>query len=341
MMKSMQGLPLLATLASASLAILAACVGDDASTPTQESIPTQGTGTPDSGSDSGIDASRPDDDGGTEAGHDAAALSCAGQTFGTPTLVGTAQISGALATTMWGIRPVGPNAYFAATPSGGSEQQIFRATYTLAAGGAAPALSNASVIAPSSAAVVEWAPTVSSDSALLVFATAFPGPRNLSYANGAGGTFGPAIPIATLNTAEDESDPWLVGKPTATALYFSRYSGTSMEIWRSAITGGPSFGTPVKITLLCPQSNCGTPVVTPDETTMLYASWAAGGFVPNVTESTLTLASGGGTAGTAVGHPELGARYPSWVSDDGCEVLLGGGGLSSVSDMYYARRTAK
>ena len=112
-----------------------------------------------------------------EASADAGPLTCKGKIFGTPVRVGTAQISGALATTMWGLRVVGPNAYFAATPAGSSEQQLFRATFTPGVGGGAPALSNASVLTPpSSTTTVEWAPSVSTDSALLVFATAFPPP---------------------------------------------------------------------------------------------------------------------------------------------------------------------
>lgn len=272
---------------------------------------------------------------------DGGAPSCRGQTFKPPTLVNTTQISGALATTMWGPRVVGQNAYFAAVPAGGNEQQIFRATWSP---GAAPSLSNAAAVAPpSSASVVEWAPAVSADSALLVFGTAFPPPRNLSYALGSGGGFAASNPITSVNTAADESDPFLVGKPAATALYFGREDGAQkMEIWRSAITSGPVFEEPQKATLTCPEANCGTPVVTTDERTAFFASWGAGGFLPNVNESDLQVsATGAVIAGPAIGHPELGARYPSWISEDGCEVLLGGGGISTVSDIFHARRVAK
>ena len=275
-----------------------------------------------------------------EASADAGPLTCKGKIFGTPVRVGTAQISGALATTMWGLRVVGPNAYFAATPAGSSEQQLFRATFTPGVGGGAPALSNASVLTPpSSTTTVEWAPSVSTDSALLVFATAFPPPRDLAVSIGAGGAFAAATGIASVNTSADETDPWLVGKPAAKAMYFGRENTAgAMEIWRSTISG-TAFSAPAKVTLVCAQLSCGTPVVTPEESTMLYASWASGGFVPNVAESALLPAGGGWTAGPGIGHPELGTHYPSWVSDDGCEVLLGGGNISSINDIYYARRT--
>jgi hypothetical protein len=243
---------------------------------------------------------------------------------------------------MWGLRLVGPNAYFAAVPAGGNEQQLFRATYTPGVSGGAPSLSNASVVAPSSPSIVEWAPAVSADSALLVFATGFPPPRKLSMAVGTGGSFGPASPIAAVSSGADETDPWLVGQSVAKALDFGRETGSlGMELWRSEVSSGPVFAAPVKVTLACPQASCGTPVVTPDEATLLFASWASGGFVPNVAESNLTVLAGATTAAPAIGHPELGTRYPSWISDDGCEVLLGGGGISTVADIYYARRVPK
>lgn len=323
------------------------CVGDDASPApssdggAESSSPADSSTTDTSAPDGATDGSS--GDGSTVDAGDGRVPTCAGQTFGTPMLVGTSLISGALATTMWGVRVVGANAYFAAVPNGGSEQQIFRATFAAGVDGGAPSLSNASVVnPPSSNSVVEWAPTVSADSALMVFATVFPGPRELSYSIGSGGTFGAATAIASLNTAADEADPWLVGKPTPKALYFGRENGsTDMEIWRSAVSAGPVFAAPVKVALTCPQSDCGTPVVTPDESMLLYASWTNGGFVPNVQESALSVVSGTGTAAAALGHPELGNRYPSWVSDDGCEVLLGGGGISTINDMYYARRTPR
>jgi hypothetical protein len=244
---------------------------------------------------------------------------------------------------MWGVRVTGPNAYFAAVPKGGNEQQLFRATFAAGVSGGAPSLSNATVLSPpSSASVIEWAPTVSADNALMVFATLNPPPRDLSYSLGSGGGFGPATTLASLNTAGDEGDPWLVGKPTASVLYFARQNAANdLEIWRSAISAGPTFAPATKVVLACPQSHCGTPLVTPDETILLYASWANGAFVPNVQEGQLTVTAGAATAGTALGHPELGNRYPSWISDDGCEVFLGGGNVSMIGDMYYARRVAK
>ena len=295
-----------------------------------DATPSDATTAPDAATDAAApDTSTPD------AATDGRVPTCAGQPFGTPVALDTSQLAAALASTLCGPRVVGGNAYFSAVPVGSTEQQLFRATFT---GGAVPALSNATVLAPpSSATVVEWAPTVSPDSSLLVFATGFPGPRQLAVATGAGGAFTASTLIASLSTAADESDPYFAN---ARALYFEREDTTgapTFEIYRSEVTAGV-FAAPTKVKLLCPLANCGTPVVTPTEDLLLFAAWPGGGtFAPTAREASLV----GTSAGAVIDHPELGARYPSWVSPDGCEVLLGGGGLSTITDIRYAKRTPR
>lgn len=117
----------------------------------------------------------------------------------------------------------------------------------------------------------------------------------------------------------------------------------AMEIHRSAVTGGasPQFAAPVRASLACPMANCGTPVVPTNEGMLLFGTWAAGGFDPTVREAVLAVGGGAVSTSGIVDHPELGAHYPSWISDDGCEVLLGGGGVSQVADVAYARRAPK
>lgn len=316
------------------------CVGDDPA-PTSADASTEASTLPPDSAPPPTDASAPDapvdaiapDSAAPDASTDARVPTCAGQPFATPVAVNTSQIAAALASTMWGPRVIGGNAYFSAVPSGSSEQQLFRATFTA---GGVPALSNAVVLTPpSSTTVVEWAPTLSPDSSLLVFTTGFPGPRQLVAATGAGGAFTVGTPIASLNTASDETDPYFAN---ARALYFARDAGATptFEIYRSEVTAGV-FAAPAKVKLLCPLANCGTPVVTPTEHMLLFAAWPTGAFAPTAREADLV----GTTAGAVVDHPELGARYPSWVSADGCEVLLGGGGISTVADIHYAKRTPK
>ena len=281
-----------------------------------------------------------------DAGSDARVPTCAGQPFGAPVRVDSSQITAAIASTMWGPRVVGTTAIFAATPTGSNEQQIFRATYTPPPGGVgAPSLSNASILAPpSSTAVVEWAPTMARDNSFLVATTGFPLPRDLAVSSSVGGgAFGAAVRIAALSEADrDESDPYLVGAPTARALYFARDAvGGNFSIYRSAVTGPASFGPASRVVLACPLANCGTPVPTPNEALLMFGTWVAGGFAPGVQEAVLNVAGASASATGLVDHPELRAHYPSWVSDDGCEVLLGGGPISTVAEVAYARRAPK
>ncbi len=299
----------------------------DASTPD--------TSTPDT---SVPDTSAPDTSVPDTSVPDAHVPSCAGQPFGAPVAINTSQIAAAVATTVWGPRVVGGNAYFSAVPNGSGEQQVFRATFTPAAGGA-PALSNATQLTPpSSTSVVEWAPTLSPDNSQLVFATGFPGPRQLAVSAASGGAFAAPTAIAALNTGADETDPYFAN---ARALYFARDNASPIfEIYRSAVSGA-TFAAPVKVTLTCPLANCGTPVVTSSEGLLLFGAWSTGAFLPTVREAALTVTAGAGVATGVVDHPELGTHYPSWVSDDGCEVLLGGGNISTVADVAYAKRTPK
>ncbi|MFO0643311.1 MAG: hypothetical protein U0183_29060 [Polyangiaceae bacterium] len=348
-MRGIVGVGLLFALPCAlMLGQVAGCVGDDPVTSADSGggvLADGATTLPDS---SAADTSIPDTsvpDTSSADASDARVPTCAGQPFGAPVKLDVSQIAATIGATLWGPRVAGANAVFSAVPAGSNEQQIFRATYTPGAPGMPPALSNAAVLAPpSSTSVVEWAPTIAADNSFLVLVVGFPLPRNLALSvSTGGGAFGAATPIAALNTATDETDPYLVGRP-AKALYFGRESATgAMEIHRSAVTGGasPQFAAPIRASLACPMANCGTPVVPTNEGMLLFGTWAAGGFDPTVREAVLSVGGGAVSTSGIVDHPELGAHYPSWISDDGCEVLLGGGGVSQVADVAYARRAPK
>ncbi len=86
---------------------------------------------------------------------------------------------------------------------------------------------------------------------------------------------------------------------------------------------------------------CATSVTTPDEKTLFYATWPnAAGYLNGVVvqEATLTNVNGAVTAGTPIPHPELGAHFPSWVSADGCQILLANG---EPTKLAAATRTPK
>ena len=151
----------------------------------------------------------------------------------------------------------------------------------------------------------------------------------------------------------DDADPWIANASSdePTRLYFGRghSDGSAMRVvyadFKTSI-GETTFDAGVVTpTLPCPAAandNCGRPVVTTDQTLMLFASWSAGLTAGDFAMHEVALtkdASGHIAAGPTVEHPELGARAASWVSDDGCEVLLDDG-LTNAG-VFYASRTAQ
>ncbi|MBS2011351.1 MAG: hypothetical protein JST00_00455 [Deltaproteobacteria bacterium] len=287
----------------------------------------------------------------SETGSETGPPTCWGQPFEPPRVVRTTTIGGDVDLTrqVWGPRLVGSDAYFAATPAGGSFPTVFRATWT-----SSVELTGVTYIlpSPSSMAGSLWSPTVSADGALVVVAVGLPalvGPapqRNLAFSTGSGGTFPALTEISSLSTDDDDADPWLVGNPP-TALYFMRGASTASKpfaIYRSAITfssGVPTFGAPTRVALTCPLAggDCGTPVVSPREDHMLFGAWPTGTFGPSVQEAALAVAGSAATASAVFAHPELGATYPSWVSTDGCEIIVATGDIPAT--IQFARRSPK
>ncbi|MBL8611889.1 MAG: hypothetical protein JNL38_31385 [Myxococcales bacterium] len=324
-----------------ALAVAYGCVGDDpvASNPSDGGTASSSSG----GSSSGGSSSGGSSSGGSSSGDgggEAGPPTCAGQTFGTPVPIDVSAITGLGVPTpyLWGPRVVGNKAYFAANVTSG-EQRLFTAPFNLGEGKLGPRTELAEASAGPGA---EWAPAASADESFVVFAynTTVLGGRDLYSAQLPAGA--PTIE-AILNKGAsdvDDTDPYLVGSPTKAVYYASGPNGTSQSLFRAARMSG-AFLAPIGLLQpgQCARAYCGTPVVTPDEKTILFATWDAGGFVPSVREAALQL-----TTLTApymssfVEHPELGNRYPSWVSDDGCAVIVAHG---EPSQLFVARRSAK
>jgi hypothetical protein len=197
----------------------------------------------------------------------------------------------------------------------------------------------------------DLAPTVASDGSFIVFTHNEIGSRILWSANAGGAGFTGAGSLGASTGLTDDADPWLAGAPTS-RLYFGRgqMDGTAMRIVYADVTPNagqmPVLGQVVSFTPPCPAGatdNCGRPVVTPDQSTMLFASWGAGLGAPTYAMHEVALAKDATgkvtAAAAATDHPELGARAVSWVSADGCEVLLDGG-LTNAG-VFYATRTAQ
>lgn len=319
-----------------ALAVAYGCVGDDpvASNPSDGGSASSSSG----GSSSGGSSSGGSSSSGSSSGGEAGPPTCAGKPFGIPVPIDVSAITGLGVPTpyLWGPRLVGNKAYFAANVASG-EQRLFTAAFDLTEGRLG---ARTELVEASAGSGAEWAPTASADESFVVFAynTTVGGGRDLYSAQLPGGA--PTIE-ATLNKGGsdvDDADPYLVGSPTKAVYYASGPNGAAQSIFRAGRVSG-AFLAPVGLLQpgQCSRAYCGTPVVTPDEKTILFATWDAGGFVPNVREAALQLVTAPYMSGF-VDHPELGNRYPSWVSDDGCTVIVAHG---EPNQLFLARRSAK
>lgn len=343
----------LTTLATlALLAAAASCTGDD---------PAAVSATGDGGSDAspvvdaGGEPDGADPHSGHDAGGDAAPASCFGKPFTTVKDVATNALTGVTlaAATVWGPRLVNGTAYFAATPGAAGPQRIFAAPWVAALEGGAPALgAPTELTAIAHPSLPTWSPTVHPSGKVMLMAVGnppgFAAPQREIYASYFDGNAWSTPAVASaLNSGtpgDDEADPWIVGAPSH-AVYFARQplAGT-MTIARAVMTlvpaSPPTFGAPAPLVVECADSHCGTPVVTGDEAHLVFGRWptAGPGFMPRVVE--LSLAKSGAAVVVAPGaapveHPELGTAYPSWMSEDGCQLVASRG---QGAQLVYATR---
>jgi hypothetical protein len=143
-------------------------------------------------------------------------------------------------------------------------------------------------------------------------------------------TFTTVTKIATVPADLDQ--PYLV--PNGAALYYT--SGT--KIVRSAIVSG-AIGAAVDVGL---PSGLITPVVSPDELTVFYAQ-VNGANQHDVVKATRSFASSNAWVMTPVGSVNTADQeYPTWVSDDGCELWFQSdrttGGRTNKGDIYLATK---
>lgn len=329
-----------------AFAIVAACSSDDnANGTTSGGSPDGGSSTSSSSSGAGTSSSSSSSSGG------ASGTGCFGKTFIAPVAV-TANVDGGADTRVEQVRVVGTAAVFARTDTGSAPTYIWESDYGPADDGAPPSLGGVSTnIVDPHVGESDLAPTLASDASFIVFTHGEIGARILWSALKSGPVYGNAGSANISTGTTDDADPYLSGAPTAT-LWFGQgqVDGTAMKIASASVTvnsgADPTFGTVTPLTLTCPggaTDNCGKPVVTADEKTLFYASWSAGLTSTNYAMHEIALAKDGtghfSTTGAAVDHAELGGRAVSWVSADGCQVLLDGG--LENSGVFYASRSSK
>jgi hypothetical protein len=146
-------------------------------------------------------------------------------------------------------------------------------------------------------------------------------------------------------TPGDNGDAWILS--TSDAIYFTRTNtGQPARVYRSVVThtsSPPTFATATAVDEPCATGHsCGIPVVVPDETAMLYASWPSDdGKSPRVLEVRVTKSTSSALASAdpkdLISHDELGLAAPTWISDDGCEIIART--LPTQSTFVYGKRT--
>lgn len=319
-------------------AVVAACSSDDDTPGTTSGGTPDGGGSSTSSSTSSSSGSIPDS-GPIFTG-------CGGNTFSAPVAVTPVLADAGASSKIEQVRVVGTAAFFARTDTGAAPTYIWESDF---GPGSPPTLggTNVNVVAPH-VGESDLSPTVSSDASFIVFTHGEIGARILWSATKSGSSYTNAGSANISSGTTDDADPYLSGAPTAT-LWFGQgqTDGSAMKIVYASVTAGtgdPTFGTVTPLTITCgggTTDNCGKPVVTADEKTLFYATWSSGLTSTNyaVHEDTLTKdGSGKFTAVAVLDHPELGGRAISWVSADGCEILLDGG--LANSGVFYAKRSS-
>lgn len=335
----MRRLVVLGAFASVGLGIFFGCVGDD---PVPNTTPDASASSSSSGGSSSSSSGSTSSSSSSGSSGEAGTPTCAGQPFKTPVAIRTTTILAGLGSFVWGPRIQGGKAYFAATPSGAGIQRIYRADFVA---GAAPELTNATELATlnGTTANAKWAPMVTSEGTHLVYADGnlvgdagrdlFAATANSSKTDFNAG----AILSLNLPGAVDDTDPYVVGSPTK-AIYFASGAFTAQSIYRASATPALSFGAKTKVDIPCPMASCGTPVVPADEKTILFAAYDAT-FQPKIYEATMDVTKSPITVGPLVDHSGvLGTRYPSWISDDGCAMVIA---IGTPPELQYATRTPK
>ena len=271
---------------------------------------------------------------------------CFGAPFDTPVAITVALPNVGPSTKIEQVRLSDSSAVYARTDTGAAPTYVFEAELTASP----PKLGGTeNAILEPHPGESDLAPTLSTKTGLLMFTHGEIGRRVIWTAKTDAGT-GAATSLG--DGLSDDADPWLVIAKSLDdgRLYFGRgqATGSAMRIVYADLTtsiGEVSFQSVVTPQLPCPagaNDNCGRPVVTPDERLMLFASWSAGLSSSDFAMHEIALttdASGTFGAGAPIDHPELGSRAVSWVSDDGCQVLLDGG--LTTAGIFYASRTVQ
>jgi hypothetical protein len=129
--------------------------------------------------------------------------------------------------------------------------------------------------------------------------------------------------VATVNGTTNDEAPYIL--PTGNVLYFTSDRGGNYGLYRSSKIGS-GFSTPTLVSgiNLDSANNESSPVVSPDELMLFFASDRPGGLGSyDIYEATrLTVADGFGAPIALISLNTTSSEWPSWISADGCELYF-------------------
>lgn len=154
-------------------------------------------------------------------------------------------------------------------------------------------------------------------------------------------SFGSHAAVGVLNSAQQDRAPYVV--PDHSAIYFVSDRAGSDQIYRAPRTGSTFGGASlVTGTMLQLNTRIDSPVVTPDELTLYFASERAGGLgATDIYVATRASAVTG--FGAPVALTSLSTAFfdvPTWVSADNCVLYFSrtAAGTTPIHDLYVATK---
>jgi hypothetical protein len=188
-------------------------------------------------------------------------------------------------------------------------------------------------------------PWVSADQLTMYFDSARPtsfAGKNIFVTTRATATadFGAAVVVAAVASDADDREPWLT--PAADRLYFaSDRDGAPVgsELYVSERGSGGAFGPAKRLAELGSGGTEESPFLTADELTVYFASNRAGGpggsdvWVATRTDKNAAFAAPSPVPALSTTADD----YPSWLSDDGCRILIESY-TTGNAELFYAER---
>jgi Tol biopolymer transport system component len=152
--------------------------------------------------------------------------------------------------------------------------------------------------------------------------------------------FSASAPVAGINAGPGDSEPFVL--PDGSALYFISTRGTNggtTDLYRAARGASGQFTTPTQVSTVNTPSTEYSPVLTPDELVLYYASDRPDAPAKGLLDIWMTKRASTSAAFEApVNVQELnttGHEIPDWISPDRCRLYFDRLGSNGIGDKIY------